>query len=132
MNKQEFLKARNAYIIAKVACEVAQEESDAAERELVSQHGFGNELIWTADINDETFKSLCKEFDEKCSREISNLDTAKAALANAEKRLVEIAIKDIPLSDTERASFAQKAKSNAVVRDKVIDLALRLDARTIP
>lgn len=132
MKKREFLKARNAYLIAKAACEVAKEESDATERRLVKRHGFGNNLIWTADIDTDTFESLCVEFENECSREISELNAAKATLATAEKRLAEIAIKDIPLPAAERAAFAQKVKSNAAIRDKVIDLALRLDVRTIP
>ena len=39
MKKREFLKARNAYLIAKAACKVAQEESDTAERNLVYRRG---------------------------------------------------------------------------------------------
>lgn len=132
MKKREFLKARNAYLIAKAACEVAQEESDAAERKLVYQHGFGNNLIWTADIDESTFEKLCEEFEKKYPREISELADAKATLADTEKMFAEIAIKDIPLPPAERAAFAQKVKSNAAIRGKVIDLALRLNVRTIP
>lgn len=34
MKKTEFLKAKNAYVIAKAACEVAQKESDAAQQQI--------------------------------------------------------------------------------------------------
>lgn len=132
MKKTEFLKAKNAYVIAKAACEVAQEEHDAAERNLVSHHGYGKHLIFTLDIDTETFESLCAEFERECACEILELDSAKKTLRAAEKRLAEIAIKDIPLPAAERAAFAQKVQTNAALRDKVIDLALRLDVRTIP
>ncbi len=132
MRKKDFLKARNLYIIAKTAYEVAKEESDAAERALVEQHGFGNNLIWTADIDDPTFEALCEEFETKCSREITQLEEAKATLADAEKRFAEIAIKDVPLPAAEFAAFAQRVNSNAAIRAKVIDLAIQIDVRTIP
>lgn len=132
MKKTEFLKAKNAYVIAKAACEVAQEEHDAAECNFVSNHGYGKHLIFTLDIDDETFDSLCAEFERECSGEISELNSAKETLRAAEKRLAEIAIKDIPLPAAERAAFAKKVQTNAALRDKVIDLALRLDVRTIP
>lgn len=132
MKKKDFLNARNAYAIAKAAYEVAKEDYDNAELELMARHGYEGKFIWTADIDDTTFEKLCEEYEKEHAREISALRAAETALHEAEKAFAETAIVDIPLPAEELESFKQKVKTNAAIRAKVIDLAMKLDVRTIP
>lgn len=132
MARDRFLEARRTYVIAKAACEIAKCNADNAERAFMERRGYHNKMVWTADVDETTFAILCEEWAVECANENENLAKAQAALNEAEKLFAEIAISDLPLPVSDLSAFRKAINTNAAIRAKVIDLAMKLDVRTMP
>ena len=133
MTKKDFLEARRTYVMAKACYEIAKTDADKAECAFAERRGYGYKLIWTlVDLDEVTFEKLCEEWAVECTNENEKLAKAQAVLNEAEKHFAEIAVTDVLLPASELSAFRAAINANAAVRSKIIDLAMKLDVRTMP
>ena len=132
MTRREFLNARNAYLIAKAALDTAKEDEQRAEREFMARKGYEGEYIWTVDLDETAFDALLEDYERECAAELAAVTAAEKLYNESAARLADLAASVAPLPAAELTAFKHSAHTNAATREKVIEIALKLDARTIP
>jgi hypothetical protein len=124
MNKQQ-----KAYILAKAVYETALHEQRAAEIEYITKHGIKNSdgttprsiyNIEDGSICDQAFEALA-EYDAKRYE-------AFQELTKAEDDLIEYGLSITPESVAETL---RSVKDDLKYRKKLVDLAFRLDTKTV-
>lgn len=140
MNKiQKMSWAQCSYIVNKSYLERTLAEMAKIEKKYISDNKIINlngeppAHIWTID-NAAVFEKACVflESDEKVKEVEKKINTAKERLARSEEELLKIALEIIPkFYKKEKETLKKAVENNYTTRQKVIDLALRLDAKTI-
>ena len=130
-------KVQRDYMAAKALVETLEEREKQMEQAYIAAHGIINPDGTTPEriycIMDE---AVFDEANEESAAEIAacgleaEYNDARAALIAAEDRLIEYGISIAPAGI--RATLAKGAKVNYAARQKLIDLALRLDVSTVP
>ncbi|MCX4310748.1 MAG: hypothetical protein OSJ28_10765 [Desulfovibrio sp.] len=130
-------KFQRAYMIAKSHVQEIESQQEEIEKKYIADNGIVNadgsipEFVWC--IDDE---AAFEKANEECSALIvsAGLETksnaARAALKTAEDRLIAYGLSLAPASI--RATLERGMERNAATRQKVLDLAFRLDASTVP
>ena len=130
-------KFQRAYMIAKARVQEIESQQEEIEKKYIADNGIVNadgsipEFVWC--IDDE---AAFEKANEECSALIvsAGLETksnaARAALKTAEDRLIAYGLSLAPASI--RATLERGMERNAATRQKVLDLAFRLDASTVP
>lgn len=129
-------KVQRAYMIAKARVQEIESQQKAIEKKYIADNIITNpdgstpEYVWC--IDDEA------AFD-KANSELSaliiaagledGLNAARAVLKTAEDRLIAYGLSLAPAGV--RATLERGVKQNATIRQKVIDLAFRLDVSTV-
>ncbi len=129
---KEFINARNAYILAEAAYKTAKNNTDEAECKFMISRGYGNKYIWMVDVDSEILDALYQDFAKEYPDENAALIAAEDVASIARKKFAEVALSIVPLPVAEREILEKGIATNAAQRAKVIDLAMRLDVRTIP
>ena len=128
MNKQQ-----KAYALAKAKVQTLFEMQEEHEAEFLKGTGYTNEdgeiptRFWMID-DEEEFIRLCREFDNHPSNLTKQLNAAEEALKKAEDALIDFAISLIPAGPRETLN---RNRNSYNIRQKMIDLAFRLDTKTI-
>lgn len=135
--KKTMNKFQEAYIIAKSRVKAIESHQDDIEKKYISDKGIVNldgsvpDHLWCMD-DDDAFEKA----NEECGALIiaagleSELKEARAALKSAEDRLISYGISLAPIGV--RETLERAVQQNALTREKVLDLAFRLDASTVP
>ena len=135
--KKTMNKFQKAYMIAKSRVKAIESHQDDIEKKYISDKGIVNmdgsvpDHLWCMD-DDDAFEKA----NEECGALIvaagleSELNEARAALKSAEDRLISYGLSLAPISV--RATLERAVQQNALTREKVLDLAFRLDTSTVP
>lgn len=132
MNQQQ-----SAYAEAKAAKEAAAEMFAEAEQKYIQNHGIKNadgttpRNIYSVDCPEDEWDAINEAaYEDPEFKEAADISSAAtAALLQAENDLVDWSLSIIPAGLRETLEPARKQYK---VREKLIDLAFRLDARTVP
>ena len=137
--KQVMNKQQKAYAAAKAAYDALKDAEREIVRNYISKHGIVNEdgstpsELWMID-DDTTFEAACAEIGPLV--DALGIDTAQAALEAAEDALINYGLSIVPFQ-RERETLRNRCfglNGQTVllnIREKVIDLAFRLDTRTV-
>jgi len=135
--KQTTNKTQREYMDAKAHVKALKERKKELEQAYISAHGIVNPDGSTPDriycIDDETaFDKANVEFSsEMAARGFDDeYEAARNRLKAAEDNLIKYGLSIVPAGI--RDTLAEGAKSNGTVRQKLIDLVLRLDVSTVP
>ena len=127
-------KVQREYAVAKAAREAAEEVLSSAEKAYIKEHGIVNddgsvpEEIWM--IKDEEMFDKANEGFEKEHSELTNAFLAASkALDDAEDALISWGISIAPAGIRETL---EKSRKDYRYRSRLIDLAFRVDPRTVP
>ena len=130
-------KFQEAYMIAKSYVQAIESRQEEIEKKYIADKGIVNmdgsvpDHLWCMD-DDEAFEKA----NEECGALIvaagleSELNEARAALKSAEDVLISYGISLAPIGV--REILERAVQQNALTREKVLNLALRLDASTVP
>ena len=133
MNKQQ-----RAYALAKSKYQLAKDEVKAYEHEFILRENVRNkdgsvpEYIWTMDEpSEEYFNKVCdKLYAEKAYNDLCNAEQAAFKdVEEAEEKLIDYAL-SLPMPEGVRQTLSEHRK-DWKVHNKLIDLAFRLDTRTV-
>lgn len=134
MNQEQkaYALARAAYQLAKD--EIKRYEQDFIVRENVhNQDGSVPDHIWALDteFDEDYFDRLCdKLYAEDAFKALCNAETeAYKNLQAAEDRLIDFSL-SLPMPENIRQTL-QEHRKEYKIRDRLIDLAFRLDTRTV-
>ncbi len=131
------IKVQSAYALAKAYHDTIKAENDQREADFCRARGYvteeGNPALHVWMIDDESiFEAANEEFcavNEQNGQEEIN---AREVLRAAENALIEWGLSVMPLGlKKERETLRRESERNYTIRKKMIDLAFRLDARTI-
>lgn len=130
-------KVQKAYALAKAAYKAAEDEETRVERAFIARHNIKNsdgttpDYLWKWDAPDDEWDAMNALLDaeEGGQAALDMMDAAKKALVSAEDALIEYAISISPAGI--RDTLRRGAKNQLSVREKLIDLAFRLDTRTV-
>ena len=132
MNKQQRL-----YAIAKTHLETLKEEEKEREQKyindnnIVDENGKIPEYIWCID-NEEIFESANTKYCKQNEKFFNEIIKAEETLKQAEDELLNFALDIIPTKNSKEKETLQKSvKTNYTTRLKVIDLAFKLDTKTL-
>lgn len=133
MFKMDFIKARGAYIIAEREYMDVEEEIKKSEQAFCEKNGY-HFPIYTID-NYEEFEKASVEFqriiDENGLQE--KVNQSRSDFNVATDYMLDMCMALIPDKHrVEREVLRKKCRQNVVEAKKVIDMALVLDAETIP
>lgn len=132
MNKQQ-----KEFMMAKAILETLKDQQDEMEKEFYAGLGVLNDdgtipmRTWTID-NDEIAEKAIEDFSkivEDCGLFEKILDAEKR-LKSAEDALISYSLSLVPFKK-ERETLGNAAKTNYTTRQKILDLAFRLDTRTV-
>lgn len=134
--KKTMNKIQNSYMVAKARVQEIESQQEEIEKKYIADKGIVNpdgstpEFLWCMD-DDAAFDKANEEFAALISAAglESALNAARAALKNAEDRLIAYGLSLAPASV--RATLERGVKQNATTRQKLIDLTFRLDASTV-
>ena len=130
-------KFQRAYMAEKARVEAVKAQQEAIEKKYIADNRIVNpdgttpELIYCME-DDAAFEKANKE----CSALIvaagleDELNVARDALKYAEDRLISYSLSLAPTGV--RVALEKAVQQNAATRAKVLDLAFRLDASTVP
>lgn len=130
-------KFQEAYMIAKSYVQAIESRQEEIEKKYIADKGIVNmdgsvpDHLWCMD-DDEAFEKA----NEECGALIvaagleSELNEARAALKSAEDVLISYGLSLAP--NDVRPTLERAVQQNALTRQKVIDLAFRLDTSTVP
>lgn len=130
-------KIQREYITAKALVEMLEQQMEQMERAYISAHGIVNpdgttpKLIYCI-TDDSAFDKANEEFSAQvaaCGLE-AEYNTAQDALRAAEDRLIRYGLSIAPAGVL--ATLEKGVKANCTIRQKLIDLVLRLDVSTVP
>lgn len=124
------------YAVAKAAYEVIKSVAKDAEKEYIRESGIKNpdgtipDFLWTMD-DEEAFEAHLQKFGEILleSGLEAKENAARERLRAAEDALIEFGISLAPAGI--RETLRNGAKSNASIRERLLDAAFRLDITTI-
>jgi hypothetical protein len=122
MNTQQ-----KAYIQAKAIHESANDRMDELEADFLASRGRDEKHIHAID-DDSAFDLLNTEFSEESKEEWAALVRAREDLKQAENDLIAYGLSIIPKKYAE----ILRSSRNIKVRQEMIELAFRLDIRTVP
>ena len=127
-------KTQKKYAVAKALKESIQQTIEDAEKSLIKDLGITNAdecspaLIYMID-DKEDFDKACNEFERLHGDLNDALNAASDALRTAEDALIEQGLRIAP---SEVRRVLERHKNDPRFRGKLIDLAFRLDFRTVP
>lgn len=133
ITKQEFIKARNDYILRKHEYDEVEEEINKIDEQITAKHGFSG-LSWTIG-NDEAGEKIAEEIQVYLDKtglqdKVNELREAHRAsertFARACLGLMPDAMKE------QRDILINGIDKNYTVRMKIIENGMRLDINTIP
>ncbi len=134
--KNTMNKIQRDYMIAKALVKTLEERRKEMERAYISAHGITNpDGSIPADICCIEDESVFDKANEESSAEMvacgleAEYNAAWAALMDAEDKLIAYGISLAPAGI--QATLAKGVKSNYAARQKLIDLAFRLDVSTV-
>ncbi len=122
------------YAEAKALKEAIQKTIDETEEALIKELGIVNgdgsvpARIFMID-DEKDFDKVCEEFERQHSDLNDDLNAASDALISAEDALIDWGLSITPAWVQEKLGAHRK---ECKIRTKLIDLAFRLDSRTIP
>jgi len=130
-------KIQRAYALAKASHDAIKEANDQREAEFCRARGYvtaeGNPALHVWMIDDETiFETANAEFCAMNEQGSNDEIKARELLRAAEDALIEWGISIMPASMHKEAETLRNGAKNLMrVREKLIDIAFRLDSRTI-
>ncbi|MGN0269064.1 MAG: hypothetical protein ACI4CX_00045 [Candidatus Weimeria sp.] len=130
MNKQQM-----EYLKAKKALSYEDRQQQKNEREFLRVNGYRNqdgsvpEEIYLYD-NDAKFDQCWAEFEVSEYNHYALVREAQARLHKAEEGLIDYALSLMPAFATQYKLELEKERNNPKIREKLIDLAFRLDPGT--
>ena len=137
--KKSTNKYQENYMAAKALLETLNDREKEIEQKYISDNKIVNsdgevpDQIYCID-NEEVFdkaNSECAELPE-LKENFEKILTARAALKVSEEKLVQHGLSIIPSKNAhEKEVLTKAAKENYTTRLKIIDLVLKLDARTV-
>ncbi len=131
-------RLQREYAEAKATLDAIQARLEQAESEYCTSHGYtdedGNPVNRIYQIDDDAaFEAANNGFWALHEQDAKEENAASKALRQAEDALIEWGISVMPSSMKREAETLEKGMNRFVwVRTKLIDLAFRLDARTVP
>ena len=128
---------QRVYMLAKAHLDVLMDEQAEMERNyikaqnIINDDGTAPEMIYCID-DEETFERINQEFSALPEAKAlwEEILEARELLKQAENQLIAYGLSLVPAR--EREILAQSAAANYTTRKKLIDLALKLDASTVP
>jgi len=129
MNKQQ-----SDYALARARAEALADLLRENEAQFIREQGITNADGSTPDrlymIDDEdTFNAACILFEKSPLDLYAELTAAEKALTHAEDALIDYALSIVPASVR---GTLQRGRKQENIRRQMLDLAFRLDARTVP
>lgn len=130
-------KIQRAYALAKAQYDAIKEANDQREAEFCRARGYvtaeGNPALHVWMIDDETiFEAASEEFCALNEQNGQEEIDAREVLRAAEDALIEWGLSVMPAAMKREAETLRKSANRLLwVREKLIDLSFRLDARTI-
>jgi hypothetical protein len=130
-------KIQRTYALTKARHDAIKADNDRREAEFCAEHGYkteeGNPALHIWMIDDEAiFEAANEEFCALNEQNWQEEIKAREALNDAEDALIEWGLSVMPLGlKKERETLRRESERNYTIRKKLIDLAFRLDARTI-
>ena len=131
-------KIQMAYALAKAQHDAIKDENDKREAEYCAKRGYltgeGNPALHVWMIDDETiFEAANEEFCRLNEQGGNDEIKAREVLKAAENALIEWGLSIMPRGMAkERDTLRREGERLLKVRKQLIDLAFRVDARTIP
>ena len=128
---------QRVYMLAKAHLDALMDEQAEMERNyikaqnIINDDGTAPEMIYCID-DEETFERINQEFSALPEAKAlwEEILEARELLKQAENQLIAYGLSLVPAR--EREILAQSAAANYTTRKKLIDLALKLDASTVP
>ena len=128
---------QRVYMLAKAHLDALMDEQAEMERNyikaqnIINDDGTAPEMIYCID-DEETFGRINQEFSALPEAKAlwEEILEARELLKQAENQLIAYGLSLVPAR--EREILAQSAAANYTTRKKLIDLALKLDASTVP
>jgi Tfp pilus assembly protein PilX len=121
-------KTQRNYMAAKAAFQALEAGMVEKEREFLKEEGQTETRIYM--VEDEAdFTRLSEEFASLTKDAWNRLVAAEETLKTAEESLVEYALSIAPAKIRDTLRYGCR---KAMVRDQLIDIALKLDTRTAP
>lgn len=127
-------KIQKDYAVAKAKKQVIKDAIDAAEALYIKEHGIVNpngdvpEFLYMID-DSEVFAKACEDFENMHGDLLKESNACDSSLKKAENALIDWGLSIAP---TDVRNTLEAHKNDYKYRDKLIDLAFRLDARTLP
>ena len=131
-------KPQKAYMLAKANYETAKETTSEYEHAFIIREGITNGdgsipmLLWMLEgRSEEYFDQCCDKLDSnpKYKQLVDEEREAKILLSAAEDGLIDYAL-SLPMPENVRETL-RKNRNSYKVHDKLLDLAFRLDTRTV-
>jgi hypothetical protein len=119
---------QRAYIKAKAFHEAAQVMVNRLETTFLADHGRSEKHIWGIIDDDTVFEQLNNEFSEIHKSEEAVLVKARMDLRQSEDALIAYGLSIVP---KKYADILHSSK-DIMVRQKIIDLIMTFDIRTVP
>lgn len=134
--RKSYNKQQKNYMEAKALLETLEEAEKAAEQKYIIDNNITNPdgsipaYTWAID-DDELADKAIEEFGNAfdASDLGRSLQAARIAFKEAEENLLAYALSITPAGP--RATLEKSSKTNLKVRDQIIDLAFKLDVRTV-
>ena len=138
-NNSKLHPAQRAYLIAKANQQTAHEAENAADHAWLVAHDIRNpdgsvpKMSWMLEGSDEDIDRIFAEMgkDETLNRLWDESQNANHLLREAENALIDWALSVPGLPTKERETLRQNLH-RLPIREKLIDLAIKLDASTSP
>lgn len=130
---------QKAYALARAAYQLSKDEIKRYEQGFIERETIRNkdgsipEHIWAldTDLDEDYFDDLCDKLDaEDAFKALCEAETeAFKNLQAAEDRLIDFSL-SLPMPESVRRTL-QEHRKEYKIRDRLIDLAFRLDTRTV-
>jgi hypothetical protein len=122
---------QKAYIKAKAVYEMACNRMNQLEAAFLKNHGRTEKHIWAITDDDSVFDRLNNEFSESVKNEEAALVKAREDMRQVENNLIAFGLSIIPKRYKSEADILRSSR-DITVRQKMIDLTMNLDTRTVP
>jgi len=122
------------YAEAKAVCDAVAQEQKENEAKFIQDSGYKNpdgsipKVLYQIE-DDSEFDRLCEEYEASTLNVCDRLVEAERVLRDAEDKLIDYGLSLAPKNVREVLGARRDVVS---VREKLIDLAFRLDTRTLP
>jgi hypothetical protein len=121
---------QKTYMKARAVREAAEDRMNRLEAAFLANRGRAEKHIWMID-DESVFDLLNAEFSKEPKYEYEALIKARDALKQAENDLIAYGLSIMPAKYKKEAEILRSSR-DITVRRKLIDLAFRLDAGTVP